>query len=63
MHSVPLSGACLVNNALEQPANRRVRQRSGIVALGVRQHFVFAVRLIQRKLGRLLELANFQRAL
>src|SRR5215472_5543387 len=63
MHGVALGGARLVDNPLEQAADGRVGQGSGIVAFGVRKHFVFAIRLIQRDFRRLFKLADFERAL
>src|SRR5690242_6204472 len=63
MHGVPLGGARFVNDPFEQAANGRVGQWPGIVALRVCQHFVFAVWLIQRNLGGLLEFADFEGAL
>src|SRR5439155_13783427 len=63
VHGVAFRSASLVNNALEQAANGRVRQRAGIIAFGVRQHVVLAVRLVQWNFRLLLELADFQRAL
>src|SRR5882672_11058658 len=63
MHRVAFGSTGFVKDAFEQPANRRVGQRAGIVALGVREDFVFAVGLIERNLRGLLELADFQSAL
>src|SRR5690349_5732063 len=63
MHSVAFGSASFVNNALEQAANGGVRQRTRIIALGIRQHLVLAVRLVQWNFRLLLELADFQRAL
>src|SRR6266850_1290318 len=63
IHSVAFGGAGFVNDALEEAANGGVGQRAGIVALGVREDFVFAVRLIERNFRRLFELADFERAL
>src|SRR5215472_1493197 len=63
MHGVAFGGSGFVDDALEQAADGRVGERAGIVGFGVRQHFVFALGLIKRDMGRLLELANFERAL
>src|SRR5260370_2378742 len=63
VHGVALGGARFVNDALEEAADRRVRQRARIIAFGILQHFVLAVRLIQRNFRRLLKLADFKRTL
>src|SRR5215813_10820585 len=55
-------GAGLVNDALEQPANRAVAERPLIVVFGILQNFLFAIRLIEWKMLFLFELADFQRA-
>src|SRR5260370_20496186 len=60
MHGVAFGGARFVNDALEQAPDGGVGQRSGIVVLGVFEHFVFALRLVERNVLRLLELADFQ---
>src|SRR5205807_134277 len=62
VHGVAFGGARFVDDALEQAADRCVGQGPAIVVLGVGQHFVFALGLIQRNVGRLLEPADFQRA-
>src|SRR5947199_9272183 len=58
MHGAPLGGASLVNDAFEKTANGGVGQRAGIVPLGVREDFVFAVGLIERNLRHLLQFAD-----
>src|SRR6266446_7845329 len=63
VHGVALGGAGFVNDAFEQTANRGVGQRTGIVVLGVREDFAFAVRLVERNLRRLLQFADFKRTL
>src|SRR5260370_18334467 len=63
VHGVALGGARFVNDALEEAADRRVRQRARIIAFGILQPLVLAVRLIQRNFRRLLELADFKRTL
>src|SRR5882724_11009934 len=63
IHSVAFGGAGFVNDAFEKAANRGVGQRARIVVLGVREDFAFAVRLIERNLRRLLQFADFKRAL
>ena len=63
MHGVAFRRAGFVNDALEQAANRTVRQRSGIIAFRIFKHLVLAVRLVQRDFRLLLELADFERAL
>jgi len=62
MHSVAFGGASFVNDAFEQAADGGVGERAGIGAFGVGEDFVFAVRLIERDVGRLLEFADFERA-
>src|SRR5437762_3289490 len=62
MHGVAFGRARLVNDALKQTANSGVGQRPGIVAFRVGQHFDFTLRLIQRDVCLLLELADFERA-
>src|SRR5215472_17117764 len=62
IHGVTFGGSRFVDDALEQPANRRIGQRTRIVVLRVGQHFEFAFRLIKRDIRRLLELADFERA-
>src|SRR5258708_37925059 len=63
MHSDALGGTGFVNDAFEQAANRGIRQRTLIIVLGILDDFLFAIRLIQRQIGLLLEFANFQRTL
>src|SRR5882762_6540640 len=62
MHGVAFGGAGFVNDALEETADRGVGQRAGIIALGIGEHFVLAVGLVQRNFGLLFELADFQSA-
>src|SRR6266852_3360460 len=62
IHGVAFGGAGFVNDALEQAADRGVGQWPCIVALSVCEHFVLALRLVQRNFCRLLELADFERA-
>src|SRR5437016_6905811 len=62
MHGVAFGGAGFVNNALKQAADRGVGQWTRIIALGIFQHFAFALGLIQRNFGLLLELPDFERA-
>src|SRR5229473_3232418 len=62
MHGVAFGGAGFVNDALEQTPDRGVGQWPCIVALSVCEHFVFPVRLVQRYLCLLLELADFEGA-
>ncbi len=62
VHGFALGRARFVDDALEEAADRGVGQRAGIGALGVFQDFALAVGLIKRKILRLLELADFQRA-
>src|SRR5216684_1801946 len=63
MHGIALGGSRFVNDALEKTANSRVGQRTGIITLGVFEHLVFAVWLVQRDFCLLLEFADFERAL
>src|ERR1700720_2169874 len=63
MHGEALGGTRFVNDALKQTADRGVRERSFVVLLRIPQNFLFAVRLIERQIGLLLQLADFQRAL
>src|SRR5215831_6809416 len=63
MHGVALRSPRFINDALEQAANRRIGQRAGIVAFGVGQNFVLALRLIQRNMGFLFQLADLEGAL
>src|SRR5438132_7808607 len=63
VHGVPFGGARFVNDPLEQAADRGIGQRTEIIALGVLQHFLLAVRLVQRNFRFLLELADFNREL
>src|SRR6266576_3422425 len=62
MHGVAFRGTRFVNDALEEAANGGVGQRTGIVALGIGEHFAFTVGLVQRNPRLLLELADFQSA-
>jgi hypothetical protein len=62
VHGVALGGAGLVNDALEEAADRGVRQRARIGAFGVRKDFVFAVGLVERDVGRLFQFADFEGA-
>src|SRR3984893_9762885 len=61
MHGFAFGGARFVDDALEQTADRSVRQRSGVRTLGIFQDFALTVGLIERKIFRLLGLADFQR--
>src|SRR5258708_28918999 len=63
MHSDAFGGTRFVNDAFEQATNCGVRQRALVIVLGILDDFLFAIRLIQRQIGLLLEFANFQRAL
>src|SRR5216683_5191007 len=63
VHGVALGGARFVNDALEEAADRRVRQRARIIAFGILKHLVLAVRLVQRNFRRLLEPADFKSTL
>src|SRR3984957_18599122 len=62
VHGCAFGRARFVDDALEEAADRGIGQRSGIGALGVLQDFALAVGLIKRKILRLLELADFERA-
>src|SRR5277367_3785047 len=62
VHGVAFGGAGFVNDALEETANGSVRERAGIGALDVGEDFVFAVRLIERDICSLFELADFEGA-
>src|ERR1700730_3923576 len=63
MHGLTFGAACFVDDALEEPADGGVRKRPGIDAFGIFQDFAFAVGLVERKMLRLLKLADFDRAL
>src|SRR5215831_1144438 len=62
MHGVAFGGACLVDDALKQAADGSVCERSLIVAFGIFEDLLFAVRLVQRKMVLLFQFADFQRA-
>src|SRR5579859_416914 len=62
MHRLALGAAGFVDDALEEAANGGVGKRARINALGIFQDFALALRLIQRKIFRLLEFADFERA-
>src|SRR5712692_3776975 len=62
MHGVAFGGAGFVDNALKEAPDGGVRQRPRIVALCVCENFVLTVRLVQRNLRRLFELADFEGA-
>src|SRR5713226_7774466 len=62
MHGGAFGSAGFVDDALEEAADRRVRQRPRIVVLRVGQYFALAVGLVQRNFGLLFELADFQSA-
>src|SRR5438105_10811984 len=63
VHRTAFRRTCLVNDALEQAANRRVRQWPVIVVLRILQNFLFAIRLVQGQIRLLLQLSDFQCAL
>jgi hypothetical protein len=62
VHGVAFGGAGFVNDAFEQAADGGVGQRAGIGAFGVGKDFVFAFGLIEREVGRLFQLADFEGA-
>src|SRR5271168_562738 len=62
MHGVAFRRARFVDDAFEEPPNRRIRERPLIRALGVLQNFSLSLRLIQRQIRRLLQLPDCQRA-
>ncbi|HSV62976.1 MAG TPA: hypothetical protein VLH83_06490, partial [Chthoniobacterales bacterium] len=63
MHGETLGGAGFVNDALEETTDRCIGERAFVVLLRIFQDFLFAVRLIQRQICLLLQLAEFERAL
>src|ERR1700682_6279440 len=62
MHGGTLRRARFVNDAFKEPANGGVRQRAGIMRLGILQNFFFALGLVERKIRFDLEAADFQGA-
>ena len=62
VHGFAFSRARFVDDALEEAADGGVGERAGIDALGILQDFTLAVGLIKRKILRLLELADLERA-
>jgi len=62
MHGFALDTARFVDDALEEAANGSVGERTGIDALGIFQDFALALWLIERKIFRLLEFADFEGA-
>src|SRR5580765_2755645 len=63
MHGEAFGGAGFVNDALEQAANGGIGERSFVIVLGIFDDFLLAIGLIERKIGLLLQSADFQRAL
>ena len=57
-----LGAAGFVDDALEEAANGGVGERAGIDALGVFEDFALALGLIERKIFRLLDFADFESA-
>jgi hypothetical protein len=62
VHGEALRGAGFVDDALKKAADGSVRERAFIVALRVGQDFIFAIGLVQRDAGLLLDAADFQGA-
>src|ERR1700687_3310651 len=62
MHGGTLRRARFVNDAFKEPANGGVRQRAGIMGLGILQNFFFALGLVEREIRFHLEAADFQGA-
>lgn len=62
-HCVALDAARLVDDALEEPPYRRIRQRPAIALLRIRQNFLLALGLIERLVRLVLQLAQLDGAL
>ncbi len=58
MHGIAFGGARFVNDPFKQAPDGGVGQRAGIVVLGVFEHFVFALGLVERNVLRVLELLD-----
>src|SRR5882724_3459438 len=63
VHGDTLRGTRFVDDALEQTANRCIRERPAVIVLRIFKNFPFTVRLIERQIRLLLQLPDFQRAL
>src|SRR5713101_8230833 len=62
MHRAALDRARFVNDSLEQPPHRLMRERAGIGGFSAFQHFPFAIGLIEREVFLLLVAADFHGA-